>query len=168
MYKVKVNNKYEFVTSTNGVTGVTTIDQEEVASDFVKIKDNLYHIIINNKSITAEIISTDYKNKEFKVRINNNIYSVEAWDKYDELLKKMGFDMKNNLKAGDIKAPMPGLVLDVKVSEGQKISKGDAVIVLEAMKMENILISSSDGLVKKVAVAKGDKVEKNDLLVVIG
>lgn len=168
MFKIKVNNKYEFVTSTNGVTGVTTIDQQEVSGDFVKIKDHLYHIIINNKSITAEIISTDFKSKEFKVRINNNIYMVEARDKYDELLKKMGFDIKNNLKAGDIKAPMPGMVLEVKVSEGQMISKGDAVIVLEAMKMENILKASSDGLVKKIAVAKGDKVEKNDLLVVIG
>lgn len=168
MYKIKVNNNYEFAASTNGITGVTTIDNIEIESDFVRIKENIYHIIINNKSVTAEILSADFRSKEFKVRINNNIYTVEAGDKYDELLKKMGFDNKSNIKAGDIKAPMPGLVLEVKVAEGQQVAKGDPVVVLEAMKMENILKASSDGVVKRVAVTKGDKVEKNDILVVIG
>ncbi|MGI8892155.1 MAG: biotin/lipoyl-containing protein [Bacteroidia bacterium] len=165
MYKIKVNKKFDFVTQTNGVTGKTTVDESIVEADISIIKENLLHLIINNQSFTAEIVSADFKLKEFQIRINNNIYVVEAQDKYDELLKKMGFDLKNNLKADNIKAPMPGLVLEVKVADGQKISKGDPVVVLEAMKMENILKAVSDGIVKRVAVVKGDKVEKNDLLI---
>jgi acetyl/propionyl-CoA carboxylase alpha subunit len=165
MYKIKVNKSFEFITNTNGVTGETTVDDEKIEADISRIKENLFHLIIKNKSFTAEVISTDYKAREFKIRVNNNVYTVEAEDKYDELLRKMGFDTKNNLKADNIKAPMPGLVLEIKVTDGQKISKGDAVVVLEAMKMENILKAASDGTVKRVAVAKGDKVEKNDLLI---
>jgi acetyl/propionyl-CoA carboxylase alpha subunit len=60
---------------------------------------------------------------------------------------------------------MPGLVLDIRVIEGQKISKNDPIIVLEAMKMENILKATSEGIVKKINIKKGDKVEKNQVLV---
>jgi biotin carboxyl carrier protein len=60
---------------------------------------------------------------------------------------------------------MPGLVLNVMVEEGQKIKKGDAILVLEAMKMENILKATSEGEVKKILVKKGDKIEKNQVLV---
>lgn len=60
---------------------------------------------------------------------------------------------------------MPGMVLQVMVESGQQIKKGDAIVVLEAMKMENILKSPSDGVVKTVKVIKGDKVEKNQVMV---
>ena len=68
-------------------------------------------------------------------------------------------------KAADLKAPMPGLVVEVSVSEGQEIKKGDKLVVLEAMKMENILKSPADGVVKKVNVKKGNTVEKNEVLI---
>jgi biotin carboxyl carrier protein len=63
---------------------------------------------------------------------------------------------------------MPGLVLNVLVSDGQSVAKGDAVLVLEAMKMENIIKAPADGVVKKVAVVKGDKVEKNQVMISMG
>ena len=70
-------------------------------------------------------------------------------------------------KVMDIKAPMPGLVVDVRVAEGQALKKGDAVVVLEAMKMENILKATADAVVKKVSVKTGAKVEKNEVLVIL-
>jgi len=60
---------------------------------------------------------------------------------------------------------MPGLVLDILVSEGQTIQKGDSLLVLEAMKMENNLKAINDAVVKKINVSKGDKVEKNTVLI---
>ena len=66
-----------------------------------------------------------------------------------------------------IGAPMPGLILDVVVSEGDEVEKGDKLLVLEAMKMENILKSPEDGSIKKIKVRKGKVVEKNDMLVSI-
>ena len=60
---------------------------------------------------------------------------------------------------------MPGLVIDVCISEGDKIKKGDKIIVLEAMKMENIIKSPTDGIIKKINVNKGMAVEKNQILI---
>jgi biotin carboxyl carrier protein len=71
----------------------------------------------------------------------------------------------NASKVNEIKAPMPGLVLDVRVSEGEAVKKGDAIIVLEAMKMENIIKSPTDGIIKKISVKKGVAVEKNQVLI---
>jgi acetyl/propionyl-CoA carboxylase alpha subunit len=65
----------------------------------------------------------------------------------------------------DVKAPMPGLVLEVKVEPGQEVKKGEALVVIEAMKMENIIKAVSDAKVSRVAVEKGASVEKNDLLI---
>ena len=68
-------------------------------------------------------------------------------------------------KVNEIKAPMPGLVLDIRVAEGDEVKKGDSILVLEAMKMENIIKSPTDGIIKKINVKKGIAVEKNQVLI---
>ena len=60
---------------------------------------------------------------------------------------------------------MPGMVLNILVAEGQQVKKGDSLLVLEAMKMENVLKSPTDGVIKKVVATKGTAVEKNQLLI---
>lgn len=90
---------------------------------------------------------------------------MELKDKYDELLQQLGMDKMLSAKVNDLKAPMPGLVLDVLVKEGQQIKKGENLLVLEAMKMENNLKAVSDAVVKKVKVGKGARVEKNEILI---
>ena len=74
-------------------------------------------------------------------------------------------DTFSSKKESEIKAPMPGRVLDVVVQEGDRISKGDNVVVLEAMKMENVIKSPTDGIVKNVCVVKEEAVEKNQVLI---
>jgi biotin carboxyl carrier protein len=68
-------------------------------------------------------------------------------------------------KISEIKSPMPGLVLDILVQPGDVIKKGDQVLVLEAMKMENIIKSQTDAVVKSVPIEKGVAVEKGQVLV---
>jgi biotin carboxyl carrier protein len=68
-------------------------------------------------------------------------------------------------KVNDLKAPMPGLILQIAVNEGDIVKKGDTLLILEAMKMENVLKAQGDGIIKKIAVNKGDRVEKNHLLI---
>lgn len=63
-----------------------------------------------------------------------------------------------------IKAPMPGTILDVRISKGQNIKKGDVMFILEAMKMENEIMAGEDGIVVDVAVSKGASVNTDDLL----
>lgn len=64
-------------------------------------------------------------------------------------------------------APMPGTVMSVKVSNGQSVKKGDVLVVLEAMKMENEIFAPCDGTVASVAVSNGDSVESGKVLVVL-
>lgn len=110
-------------------------------------------------------MSANSTEKTFLIRIHGNIYKVQVADRFDALLRDMGMDMAQSRKASDIKAPMPGLVSEVSVEEGQTIKKGDKLIVLEAMKMENILKAPEDGVIKKVVVSKGKTVEKNEVLI---
>lgn len=67
-----------------------------------------------------------------------------------------------------IKAPMPGTILDVRISKGQTIKKGDVLFILEAMKMENEIMSGEDGTVVDIAVSKGTAVNTDDVLATIG
>jgi len=142
-----------------------SVNGKEIKADIIEIRDGKFHILVNNKSYSAEIVEIIHAEKKVTVKINQTVYHVSVRDKYDELLHELGMDNANAKHAADVKAPMPGLVLNVMVEPGQLIKKGDAIIVLEAMKMENILKASADGEVKKIHVKKGDKVEKNQVMV---
>jgi biotin carboxyl carrier protein len=78
----------------------------------------------------------------------------------------MGFEVGAVKKVNDIKAPMPGLILEIKINIGQEVKENDVLLILEAMKMENVLTSPRDGVIKSISVKKGDAVDKNHLLIV--
>ena len=67
-----------------------------------------------------------------------------------------------------VKSPLPGSVIKVLVSEGQAVKKGDTLLTLESMKMENAIMAEQDGTVKQIAVAAGQNVMQDDLLIVLG
>ena len=162
MYTAKVNKREFHITDEKGQKA---IDGNAFEADIVEFKKGRFHIIIENRSFTAEVVSMNAEEKLFVIKVNNHVYTVSVRDKYDDMLREMGIDGGKNKKVSDIKAPMPGMVLKVMVESGQKIQKGDALIVLEAMKMENILKAPADGVVRKIHIIKGDKVEKNQVLV---
>lgn len=84
------------------------------------------------------------------------------------MLEEMGFSDIKKLGSGEIKSPMPGLVLKIEVKDGQQVEKNDTLLTLEAMKMENLIKAPSSGIIKSIEVKEGDAVNKNQLLVVIG
>tara|TARA_B100001057_G_scaffold278970_1_gene279235 strand:- start:986 stop:1453 length:468 start_codon:yes stop_codon:yes gene_type:complete len=137
---------------------------EKVNFDLVEVKEGRFHIVYNNKSFVADVLAHDRKNKSFEIIVNNNTYSVQLKDRFDELLQDLGMGSENSSKDNDVKAPMPGRVLEVLVKEGDAVFEGDSLIVLEAMKMENIIKSTREGVLKLVLVAEGDSVEKNAVL----
>jgi biotin carboxyl carrier protein len=77
----------------------------------------------------------------------------------------MGMTNTSSVKVNNVKAPMPGLIISLKVADGDEVKQGDPLLILEAMKMENILKSPGDGKVKSVKVKMGDSVEKNQILI---
>ena len=83
----------------------------------------------------------------------------------DLLLERLGMNTSSKKEVKELKAPMPGLVLEVLVEVGQEIEEGDALIVLEAMKMENILKAPSKAKIKSIEVDKGQALDKNAILI---
>lgn len=134
--------------------------------DMIQFHKDHFHILKNNRSYTAEIVKWDKANKTALIKINKTTYELLLKDKFDLLLEKMGMDKSRSAKVSEIKAPMPGLILDIKVEEGTEVKKGDALLILEAMKMENVLKSPAEGKVKKITVHIKDHVEKNQVLII--
>lgn len=162
MYKATVNNHAFEIEPTE--TGFL-VNDKNVAWDLVTIHEGYYHILYNNKSYRAELVKADRESKTCTIKINGHPYTVVLKDKFDLLLEKMGMNNAGGSKLNVIKAPMPGLIVDLKIQVGDNVKQGDAVLILEAMKMENILKSPGEGVVKNLKVKKGDSVEKGQVLI---
>jgi len=133
--------------------------------DISPIAPHTYHIIKDARSYTAELVAANYEEKTFTFKINGKVQTVRVKDRLDLLLDKLGMSNANAHRVNDVKAPMPGLILEIKVQPGQEVKKGDPIMILEAMKMENILKSPGDGVVKEVKVQEKQNVEKNQVLI---
>lgn len=163
MYQININNKYNFnITTANKQLQV---NDEPIVLDSTELGANKTHVLYRNNSYNIEVVELNKEEKTAIVKVNGNIYTLTIKDQFDQLLKQLGMDNLAVNKIQQIKAPMPGLVLNVLVAEGAEVKKGDNLLVLEAMKMENMIKSPTDGVVKKVAIKQGDKVEKNEILI---
>ncbi len=133
--------------------------------DLEKINDRKFHIIKDNVSYRVEMLSANHSEKSYFIKVNGKKFKMQLQDQFDALLKKLGMEDLNDSKVTELKAPMPGLVIDIKVEAGTEIKKGDTLMVLEAMKMENVLKSPTDGVIKSIEIEKGIAVEKNQILI---
>lgn len=156
MYKANVNEQFEFEINPK-------IDFEEL--DIIELRTGTFHILKNHRSYTAEVVRADLETKTVTVKVNGTDYNVALKGELEQLLEKMGISAAVSTKVNEIKAPMPGLVLSINVAVGDTIQKGDAVFVLEAMKMENMLKSPGEGIIKSIEVKQGQAVEKGQVLV---
>jgi biotin carboxyl carrier protein len=162
MYNATVNQTKLEITHEDGVI---TINGNPLQWDKVVISENRFHILYKDKSFTAEVVKADASTKSFSFKINGRIYTVSVKDKFDTLLEKMGLNAGSAGKVNSLKAPMPGLIIDLKVKAGDTVKAGDALLILEAMKMENILKAPGEAVIKKVNVQKGNSVEKGQVLI---
>lgn len=142
-----------------------TLNGEPFAWDLVRLTDRTFHILHNNASYSAEVLDLNAVEKTVSLRINGHIHHVQLRDRFDLLLEKMGMSSVAALKVNNLKAPMPGLVVGINVAIGDVISKGDSLLILEAMKMENNLKAPGDGTIKSIRASKGDRVEKGQILI---
>lgn len=164
MYQIKAGDHSYEITPTKGEPTKGDLNGNAYALDLQREGDEM-HVIYKNGSYNLSVVSADHQTKTFTIRVNNNTYTLQARDRFDLLLEELGMEDMAAAGASDMKAPMPGLVLSVEVEAGQEVSKGDPVVVLEAMKMENVLKAEADATVKSVHVEKGKPVDKNQVLV---
>jgi len=162
MLQIKVNDQYNF--EVDKKADQLQINGVDINADVKQQNASAYHIINNLRSYNAEVISFNSSEKTAEIKVNNTVYSITAKDQFDILLDKLGLSSLNAAKVSEIKAPMPGMVLKVFVTEGMEIKKNDNLFILEAMKMENIIKSPADVTVKTVKIKPGDKVEKGQIL----
>lgn len=156
-YKLKVGEDTEF-----------DFTKEQLESlDFVKEQNGEFHVLKNNKAYRTEVVNANFAQKTFNIKVNGNAYDIKIEDQFDQLVNQLGLSVINSQKASDIKAPMPGLVLGVSVEVGQEVKEGDGLLILEAMKMENVIKSVGEGIVKAIHIEEGKAVEKGQLLIEI-
>ena len=154
-FKVKVNDTFEF-----------DFNKENTSKlDAVSVEKNKFHILQKNLPYKAEIIFSDFNQKKYTVKVNNNIYQVAISNPLDILIKELGFEVGVSKVIKLLKAPMPGLILEINVEVGQTVKENDNLLILTAMKMENSLLSPRDGVIKSIAISVGDSVIKGDLLI---
>lgn len=163
MNKVTVNENFRF--DIDVVNDTILVNGEPISLNSYAIDERSKHLIHQNKSYNVEVVSVDRVEKQVDIKVNGNLYRVAITTELDLLLKQLGMDSLATSKVLQVKAPMPGLVLSILVNETQEVRKGDSLLILEAMKMENVIKSPSDGLIQKIEVVKGDKIEKNTVLI---
>jgi biotin carboxyl carrier protein len=111
------------------------------------------------------LLFNDVASNCLHLKVNGQLIKVTIKKDIELLLEKIGIGNSENQSIKELKAPMPGVVLDIKVKKGDSIKKEDPLVILEAMKMENILTSPLDGVVASIEVTEKETVEKNTLLI---
>lgn len=165
MYHAIVNDNKNLEIDWNGKDARGTLDGVDFDVDVITDEKNRYHILLNNRSVNAELLDMNFELKTARVKVNNTVYSVSLKDQFDDLLKSLGMEMTSVVKLKNVKAPMPGMVLSVVTEVGQIVEKDTPLVILEAMKMENVIKSPAAGIVKRVNAIQGNAVEKNAVLI---
>jgi len=165
MISASVNDSQTAPFSIDFTANGPVVNDRPFSWDLVRVNNNIFHILYNDRSFTAELVEMDTTAKTAHLSINGHLYTVQLKDRFDQLLEQMGMSAGASAKINDIKAPMPGLIVGINVQPGDVVKKGDAVLILEAMKMENLIKAPGEGTIRSIRVAKGDRVEKNQVLI---
>lgn len=154
-YNLTVNGEQSFI--------FTIDDLKDL--DIISTSQDGFHLLKDNKSYHILFIKNGIEEKHYKVEINHHLYEVKIDDELDIMIKKMGMESGSTKHITELHAPMPGLILDIIVEKGQLVKENDSLLILEAMKMENSVVSPRDGIIKKIKVNNGDAVDKGQVLI---
>jgi len=167
-------NKYE-----TKLAGTDKVTEAEIISET--------KAIINGKNYSYEfkfisngvlVLRTEGKNYFFtlnvneeegytEINLNSEVYNVFCLSELEIMTEKLSNGKADNKVRKEIFSPMPGIIKKLNVIDGQKVTKGEVMFVLEAMKMENEIKAARDCVIKKVNVEELKSVEKNELLLVL-
>lgn len=153
-FKIAVNDRYQFD---------VTPDAAQML-DIVPNGEQAFQALQDGQSYQIRLLEANYADRYFLLEVNGHRFKVQISDYYERLIQQMGLNVASVQKQNIIKAPMPGLVLQINVTEGQTVQKGDTLLILEAMKMENVIKATNEAVIKSVKVQKGAAVEKGQIM----
>lgn len=142
-------------------------DEDLSKAEITQISERLINVRLNHLNYQVECLEIVDENKSLAIKLDGVTYHVELLDEVDQMVQSLGMEVEEAGASGDVEAPMPGKVLEFKVKPGQEVEEGDALVILEAMKMENILKATGAGTVEGIHAEVGQTVEKGALLLSI-
>jgi len=148
---------------------VEIIDEHHVLVDGVQynidfdslIDQPVFSLLLDGQSIESYVYTTD---EGLQVLLHGTLYQANVEDEREKRLRAASGGRVAEREEFHLKAPMPGLVVSIPVYEGQHIEKGDVLVILESMKMQNELKSPRAGTIARVRIENGDSVEQRQTL----
>lgn len=149
---------------------LNTVNTSQILSsiDFEELNvlgSNVFELVCKEDRKVIEVLSFDLDNKTITIRYRHHTYDIVFKNDLDRVLDKMGIKRSAENISRDVKAPMPGKVIELIAKVGDQLEKGDGILILEAMKMENVLKAVAPCRIKKILINKLDNVEKNQILI---
>ncbi len=134
--------------------------------EILEVKYSNKEIILfkDQKKFNCKILKHNNEDQSYIIKVNGNISTIRIMKPAEQTAEKLGINKNTTLNVNTLKAPMPGLILEILVTKSATVKKGDPIIILEAMKMENSIKSPQDGVIDEISIQKQDKVEKNQIL----
>lgn len=131
--------------------------------EIVRLGQSKFKIYKQQKIFTIEVV--ERSSKTVRLKIDNQVIEASISNHMDKILESLGMNLSSTNRIKEIKAPMPGSILSIVVNEGEEVKEGDQLLILEAMKMENVIKSPGEGIVSRIYVEEKENVEKNQVLV---
>ena len=139
-----------------------SVDGVTYEMDFMQVGDQpVYSLVVNGESVEAHV----YPNEDlWQVLFRGTLFTARVEDEREKRLRAAMAGRVAEHEEFHLKAPMPGMVVSIPVQEGQMVGRGDVLVILESMKMQNELRSPRDGKVTRMRVKAGDRVEQKDTM----
>tara|TARA_Y200000002_G_scaffold235079_1_gene194207 strand:+ start:3005 stop:3487 length:483 start_codon:yes stop_codon:yes gene_type:complete len=157
LIKGVINNGFQSDLSNENLLDFEVLEIDYLKKEIVLVNDH--------KKYKCQILKENNNNQSYVLKINGHISTIRLMKSVETTIEKLGINKNPLQNVNIIKAPMPGLILEVLFKVGDKVKKGEPIIILEAMKMENILSSPVDAIIKEIKVKPQQTVEKNNVLI---
>lgn len=156
MYTAQINDRTFAIDPIKGI-----LNDTPVSMSLSPLPDGGFMVTLNQRQLVADLVSIDKQQKTVTLRMLNQKVTVQLKEPVDLLLNQLGIQQTRVKKINQLNAPTPGLVVRILVQEGQEVKAGDPLLILEAMKMENVFKAPADLVIKQIKVTEKQAVEKN-------
>ena len=118
----------------------------------IDIEHNSVNLRIENNKYHCKLLKKYPDENSYFIKVNGTLIELEKKQHYSDAISKISKYTNSDQKINKLVSPMPGLILEIQTEVGKKVKKDEPLIILEAMKMENVLCSPVDGIIKEILV----------------